>query len=249
MRACFLQTPRKPHEKLHIRPTADHLAKLKELNQAQADADAASRELAALQQELYARWWKVCAKSHSMRRDDLADEKAECEKIVERVKSLRTTRDGALGRVRTVHAELKGKLPKEELANNQVKELLELKYDAAPRFWTPADPVVVLKNCGLPTKHQFPPEHPCRLPEEIVTAAEVKVGQETKPFRTPAGVNEIAAAAQKLPACPELADLRCSTKSRSSNKRFAIWPKDLQRISPSRQKHCGANGWTGSSTT
>ena len=63
---------------------------------------------------------------------------------------------------------------------------------------------MVLKNCGLPAKHEFPAEHPCRLPDEIVTAAEVKVGQNTKPFSTPAGVNEIAAAAQKLPACPEL---------------------------------------------
>jgi len=42
------------------------------------------------------------------------------------------------------------------------------------------------------------------LPEEIVTAAEVKVGQNTKPFSTPAGVSEIATAAQKLPNCPEL---------------------------------------------
>lgn len=187
-----------------IRPTADHLAKLKELNQAQADADAASREVAALQQELYARWWKVCVKSHSMRRDEVADEKADCEKIIERVKPLRTRRDQALGRVRTLHEELKSKLPKQELPNEPVKELLELKYDAAPRFWTPADPVVVLKNCGLPTKHRFPPQHPCRLPEEIVTTAEVKVGQSTKQFSTPAGLSEIATAAQKLPACPEL---------------------------------------------
>src|SRR6185369_15313857 len=109
-----------------------------------------------------------------------------------------------LGRVRTLQADLKSKLPKQELPNQPPKELLELKYDAAPRFWTPADPVVVLKNCGLPTKHQFPPQHPCRLPEEIVTAGEVKVGQNTKPFSTPANVGEIATAAKKLPACPEL---------------------------------------------
>lgn len=186
-----------------IKPTADHLAKLKELNQAQAEADAAGRELSALQQELYARWWKVCAQSHSMRRE-VADEKDDCEKIIERIKPLRTRRDQALARVRTRYDELKNKLPQEVLDNKPPRELLELKYDASPRFWAPADPVVVLRNCGLPTKHQFPREHPCRLPEGIVTAAEVKVGQDTKPFQTAAGVSEIAAAAQQLPACPEI---------------------------------------------
>ncbi|HYJ89379.1 MAG TPA: hypothetical protein VEW46_25175, partial [Pyrinomonadaceae bacterium] len=201
--AVFPSEAGKTAKETAIRPTDEHLAKLKELNQAQADADSAGRELAALQQELYARWWKVCAKSHSMRRE-VADEKADCEKILERLKPLRTRCDQALGRVQTLQEELKKKLPTEELPGNPPKELLELKYDAAPRFWIPADPVVVLKNCGLPTKHQFPAQHPCRLPEEIVTAAEVKVGQNSKPFRTAVGVSEIAAAAEKLPACPEL---------------------------------------------
>ncbi len=186
-----------------IRPTDEHLTKLKELNQVQADADSVSRELAALQQELYGRWWKVCAQSHSMRRE-VTEEQADCEKIIERVKPLRTKRDQALSRVQTLSEELKKKLPKEEVQGNPPRLLLELKYDAAPRFWTPVDPVVVLRNCGLPTKHEFPAQHPCRLPDEIITAGEVKVGQTTKPFSTPAGVSEIAIAAQKLPACPEI---------------------------------------------
>jgi hypothetical protein len=60
--AVFPSQAERTAKETAIRPTADHLAKLKELNQVQADADSISRELAALQQELYARWWKVCAK-------------------------------------------------------------------------------------------------------------------------------------------------------------------------------------------
>jgi hypothetical protein len=44
-----------------VRPTPEQLAELKQLNQVQSEADAVSRELAALQQDLYARWWKLCA--------------------------------------------------------------------------------------------------------------------------------------------------------------------------------------------
>ena len=69
----------------------------------------------------------------------------------------------------------------------------------------PSDPVVVVKNCGSPSKHQFPREHPCRLPEQIVTTGKVIVKGDPTTFSTPAGVAEIATAAQKyLPSCPVL---------------------------------------------
>jgi hypothetical protein len=169
------------------KPTPEQLALLKQLNQTQLKADAAGRELAALQQDLYARWWKLCEKT---RRDQWANvdgEANDCRALIESVSTLRDKHAGLLKDLRTLHEELKKKLPEE----------LELRADAAPRFWTPADPVIVVKDCGLPTKHQFPRSLPCRLPEQIVTAAEVKVEGDTKQFTIAAGVTEIAAAAQK----------------------------------------------------
>jgi hypothetical protein len=176
------------------KPTAEHLTKLKDLNQLQSEADGVSRDLAALQQDLYARWWKLCAKSRTF--DDLDADETQCRNLVSQVKTLRDRLNGLLTTLRPLPDELKSKLPKDEL---------ELKYDAAPRFWLPADPVIVVKNCGTPDKHQFSRQHPCRLPEQIVTAVKVLVNGEVKTINTATGVADIAAAAQKhLPACPPI---------------------------------------------
>jgi hypothetical protein len=136
----------------------------------------------------------VCAKSRGFR-PNLTAEESDCRALAGQVLPVRTKRDQLLDRLRTLPDQLGNKLPEE----------LELKYDAAPRFWMPADPVIVVKNCGCPTKHQFPRPLPCRLPEQIVSASEVVVDRTPKPFTKAAGVAEIAAAAQKhLPACPEV---------------------------------------------
>lgn len=179
-----------------IQPTSAQLAKLKELNQAQAEADAVAREVAALQQELYARWWKLCNKTHASMVRTLEPEQGDSDKLAEQVKPLRDKLVGLLGRIPKLETELKEKLGKE----------LVLKHDAAPRFWVPADPVVVVKNCGCPTKHQFPRQLPCRLPEQIATAGRVEVkGLPEAIINTPSGVTEIASAAQQhLPAAPDV---------------------------------------------
>ena len=66
--------------------------------------------------------------------------------------------------------------------------------------------MIVVKNCGCPTKHQFPNPLPCRLPEQIVNTAEVAVDQkDKKSFSKATSVAEIAAnALQHLPACPQI---------------------------------------------
>jgi hypothetical protein len=183
-------------EQTEIRPTREQLTKLRELNQAQAEADAIGREVAALQQELYARWWKLCHKTHQGMVRTLEPEQGDCDKLAEQVKPLRDKLIERLSRISTLEAELKQKLG----------DKLVLKYDSAPRFWAPADPVVVVKNCGCPTKHQFPRQLPCRLPEQIVTAGRVEVkGLPETIINTPAGVAEIASAAQQhLPAAPDV---------------------------------------------
>jgi hypothetical protein len=191
----FPKDPNQTAKQAAIEPTPDQLTRLAELNRKQSEVDALSRELAALQQDLYARWWKLCAKSRKFPVKIDAEQK-ECETVAGRVKELRTKRREQLDSLQRLEDELRDLLPKEEL---------ELKYDAAPRFWTPADPVVVVKNCGRPTKHRSPRQLSCRLPEQIVTAGEVVVDQDPKQFNVAAGVAEIAAAAQKhLPACPQI---------------------------------------------
>ena len=91
-------------------------------------------------------------------------EEGDCRTLLEDITVLRDKLNGLLNRLRPLPDELRSKLPQDEL---------ELKYDPAPRFWLPADPVVVVKNCGSASKHQFPRQLPCRLPEQIITAAKV----------------------------------------------------------------------------
>ncbi len=191
-KAVFPADANKTAAETSIEPTPEQLAKLKELNQAQADADTASRELSALQQELYARWWKLVQKSKQFRVRQLDPEEKECRTLLSDVIALRNKVNGLLDRLRPLPAELISKLPQDEL---------ELKYDPAPRFWLPADPVIVVKNCGSPSKHQFPRQLPCRLPEQIVTGAKVAVknGQPST-FNSATGVADIAAAAQTVPS-------------------------------------------------
>ena len=184
-------------EQTAARPTAEHLGKLKELNQAQAEVDDASRDLGALQQELYVRWWKLVHKSRQADASLELDEK-NCRAVAKEVETLRNNLEVLIKRLSSLPDALKQKLP----------NTLELKYDAAPRFWLPADPVIVVKNCGTPSKHQFPRELPCRLPEQIINSAKVSVDRkDPKTFSAPADVAEIATAARTyLPACPQVLD-------------------------------------------
>jgi hypothetical protein len=184
--ATFPTDPDATSAQTAAKPTAKQLAALKQLNERQAEADALGRELVALQQDLYARWWKLCEISRLDESTYPEEEENACKALAGRLETLRGERDTLLKQLRPLPEELKRKLPQE----------LELHFDAAPRFWTPADPVIVVKNCGLPTKHQFPNPLPCRLPEQIITAAEVVVAQLPAKFNAAVCVREIAAAVQ-----------------------------------------------------
>lgn len=191
----FSKNPDETAAQTAIEPTPEQVARLDELNRVQAEADAVNCELAALQQDLYARWWRLSATSRSFNQSSLPDDAKEYHAVADRVSPLRTKRDQLVDKVQTLSDELKSKLPAE----------LELKYDPAPRFWTPSDPVVVVKNCGVPTKHRFPRRHPCRLPDQIATDANVEVNQDSRQFKAAANITEIGAAAQQhLPACPTI---------------------------------------------
>jgi hypothetical protein len=170
------------------KPTPEQLAALKRLNETQAAADAQARELSSLQQDLYGRWWRMCEKTRRDAFSNVKDEETDCAALAGRIRKLRAERDALLGELQTRHAKA-STLPDE----------LELHADSAPRFWTPADPFVVVKNCGVPTKHRFPDPLPCRLPEQVARVAEVEVGDEKRTFDAPdEAVTQLAASAQKL---------------------------------------------------
>ena len=189
----FPADAKKTAEETAAEPTAEQLTKLKDLNQLQSELDTVSRDLVALQQELYARWWKLCAKSRTF--DSIQTDLNECTKVANELTALRDKLNGLKARLQPLPAELETKLAAEKK--------FELKYDAAPRFWLPSDPVIIVKNSGSPSKHQFSREHACRLPEQIITSGKVKVGTDTNTLNTPAGVADIATAAlQHLPSCP-----------------------------------------------
>src|SRR6185369_7296578 len=172
-----------------VRPTADQVLKLNELNRVQSEADAFSREMSALQADLYARWWKMCAKSRNRLSDRItANDEKDAADLTQKIGTLRA---------KLVERRIKLGSLREPLEKSLGVEL-ELKSDAAPRFWLPADPVVVVKDCGRAAKHQFPRRHPCRVPEQIVTTGEVIVTREDKvkdpkTFSIATGVADIAA--------------------------------------------------------
>lgn len=170
-----------------VKPTPEQLVVVKILNEVQTKADAVARELSALQQDLYARWWRMCEKTRRDFYADVTDEEKDCGALAVRIRKLRAEREGLLGQIQMQQSFAAGLAPE-----------LELHSDSAPRFWTPADPFVVVKNCGVPTKHQFPNPLPCRLPAQVVKVAEVTVGTDSKKFDTPeAGVTQLAATVQK----------------------------------------------------
>lgn len=173
------------------RPTPEQLAALGRLNERQSEADAVARELSALQQDLYARWWKLSAKRRGDQYASVEDEEAACKALAERVRPLRAERERLLGQVRAERVRAEQALAATPDAG------LELHADPAPRFWAPADPFVVVKNCGEPTSRRFPDPLPCRLPEQVVTSAEVTVAKDKQQFDSPAGVEQVAASVQK----------------------------------------------------
>ena len=181
---AFPKDPAETAKQTDVKPAPAQLAALKQLNEQQSAADALTREVAALQQDLYAWWWKLTAKSFDPDAN-LKDDTDDCRKLADRVRTLRTERDGLLQTLRPLPDRLKATLPAQ----------LELRSDPAPRFWAPSDPVIVVQNSGTITKHQFPNPLPCRLPEEIVKTSEVEVKDKpVQSFSISAGVNEIAGA-------------------------------------------------------
>jgi hypothetical protein len=195
----FPADPNAAARETSVKPTAEQLAALGRLNETQAAADAVGRELSALQQELYARWWKLCEKTRRDRFAGFKEEEKDCEALAGRIKNLRAERDTLLGQVEAQRLFAEGLLHTQESWAEGLPPELELHAESAPRFWTPADPFVVVKNVGVQTKHHFPNPLPCRLPGQVSSTAEVTVDGESNFFDSPGGaVTQLTASVSKL---------------------------------------------------
>lgn len=130
-------------------PPAALLAALEKLNAAQARVDADARTLAVAQRRFYQRWWPLIQLS---RRGKRADEHNHfCAQQAEHIRALKETLARSteeLARAAITDAQLNG---------------FTLRHAPAPRYWTAADPVIVVRNLAQP---DAPPSGPlpCRFP-------------------------------------------------------------------------------------
>ena len=106
----FPTDPDKAAAQTKIKPTPQQLAELQRLNEVQASVDAVSRDIGPLQQELYARWWKVAGKSRLFRANLTAEVK-DVRDLATRIKDLQTKRDQLLVQLQPLPDQLKAKLP------------------------------------------------------------------------------------------------------------------------------------------
>jgi hypothetical protein len=169
-------------------PGADELAKegswLSALNTAQAQFDAANRELKGVQRNLFELWWKKNAATVYYASTDW-------ESLPWGIKSLNQF-DSAMSPLITKAQQLTAQLntlstqiPMEtdSVSLNQAidnfarsKNLPStrvLKGDAASRFWTPGDPVAVISNTAHLLKLDPDEQLNCRWPNELVSQLNV----------------------------------------------------------------------------
>ena len=154
------------------KPAPGHLQRLADINREQSTLNHLARQIAALQQDLYARWWKLC----QLNRLD-APEAAAVEKqyraLAERLKTLQ-------GRLKTGTGALTTRL--NEFRSQLQTAGWQLLDQPAPRFWKPADPVVVVQNAGRLGKHQFDRPLPCRRIDALVTSGEIIKNGQAQPL-------------------------------------------------------------------
>jgi hypothetical protein len=155
-------------------PSAEEQARqtklLASLNADQAALDEASRELMGMQRRLYELWFKKGLVEVGDQIDQPLpwgiDSTEQIEHAVEVLaadaQKLKTKRDGLAKRVTTGLAALS--LP----AARVVKQV------AAPRFWSSADPVVVVSNTAHTIKLAPDDELPCRWPSEVLPSSIAK---------------------------------------------------------------------------
>lgn len=132
---------------------------LKSLNDDQAALDETLRRLTGVQRSLFELWWKKgMAKRFSsppwgVEKPEQLDEAVAG--LARDAQGLMAKRDELAGRISKASGEMK--LPQTRV----------LKRVAAPRFWSPADPVVVVSNTAHAMKFYPDEQLACRWPSEV----------------------------------------------------------------------------------
>jgi hypothetical protein len=169
-----------------------HTEWLAYLNNQQAVGNQKARELAALQQEFYGRWWLLL--NHATTGVTAAIDQEQLLTILDEQKQQIQTLQGALDDHKTTVTDEANSL--RESANDAG---LELRQEATARFWQSSDPVIVVHNAGTLEKHAFPSPLHCRTAVNT-GAVTATVGDKTL-SHSPDG-DEIAAIMNALPHFP-----------------------------------------------
>ncbi len=180
---------------------AGYYAALEQLNQSQGIINQAAQDLSALQQEFYAHWWLLAQKFMSQGGIDDATDGAALDALMTRGKSLQ----GVLDK----HTPLKDTGVR-DLTEELKPTHLMLFASEAPRFWQPADPVIVVQQAGRQDKHASPVLLACRPYSQTDRPTLTEIGVEANVVQKPPsrGLKAIKAAATKyLPAAEALTAL------------------------------------------
>lgn len=140
-------------------PPAAAAERLAELNRLQGEADTLRRELAVRHQELYDDWWALAkdSKDERPRPDATADVRRNAEAFFKDAAGLEDRR--------------KAMAASEDALRRSLPAEWKLIQRDAPRFWQPADPVVVISGMKASTRHDFAGGARYRGADDLATQA------------------------------------------------------------------------------
>jgi hypothetical protein len=174
----------KPGEDPPPPPSADELAAeaawLAGLNDAQSRLDGEERDLASAQRQLFEMWWKKGLAATLVGQvgswplgTSSADFDRTMRQLTREAQDAASRRDHSAAEVSTALARTPDRVASGREGTDQGPKSRVLKSVAEPRFWAPADPVMVVSN----TAHTLVMDHDtllrCRLPAELVSAINV----------------------------------------------------------------------------
>jgi hypothetical protein len=133
-------------------PSAQALAVLATLNDQQSQLNHCAQGLAALEQDLYAAWWRLAQTYLQQGGLDETNDGAGVDQLINRGADWQRQLPVLLAAADKTSAQLR----------HILGDQLELHQEAAPRFWAPADPAIVIHNAGQLDKHAFPSPLRCR---------------------------------------------------------------------------------------
>lgn len=146
---------------------SEQKALLDQLNEAQKQADTASRELAVLQQMFRDGWRQLLTADADERWDDLDRLDEELKQISSQINANRNhpKPDGS------DHPAVVVSRLRQRLSALLASDDLALTPHAGARYWEMHDPVILIQNRGSNHRHDTPNPLPCRTPDQLAKQA------------------------------------------------------------------------------